>query len=98
MNAKAAVLLLALAAAPLPALAQDPLAALPAPTAASQDQTSVGPKVALPNAVAGERLKRPAKAADRGRIQAAIAAGDARQVYALGGTAQDVVQVLAAAG
>ncbi len=56
------------------------------------------PKVNLSNAVAGERIKQPAQAADRARIQAAITAGDPRTVFSLGGSATDVAQALAANG
>ena len=90
MNAKAFMLGAALAAIAGTAGAQPP--AEPAKDSAPVDVVS------LTNSVAGERIKRPAKPAERVRIQAAISAADPRQAYALGGSAQDVLQAMAAAG
>lgn len=64
----------------------------PAEAAADAPATGVA---RLTNADPSKRLARPAKAADRAHIDSAILAGDARQVYALGGSAADVAKAMA---
>lgn len=66
-------------------------------TARAPEAAAAGP-ASLTNADPNKRLARPQQAAERARIDAAVKAGDARQAYALGGSATDVARALAAMG
>lgn len=72
-----------------------PYAAGAAP-ASTADAGAAAGQVNLSNAVQGERSARTGQVVDRAKLVTAVAAGDVRQAYDLGGSAADVAQALAA--